>query len=140
MILKQILLGLIGLSSGFAIAGGMFAVVLSIGVVNRLAGKTHTAQHILIYEDSILLGAIAGNLVSVFNLSVPIGIWGELLFGVFSGMFTGCLAIALTEVLQVFPVLMRRIHIRKGLGLILISMALGKTIGSLLQFCLGWVK
>lgn len=140
MILKQILLGLIGLSSGIAVAGGVFALVLSIGVVNRLAGKTHTAKHILIYEDSILLGALAGNLVFLFHFPVPIGIFGELLFGIFSGMFVGCLAIALAEVLQVFPVLMRRIHIYKGLGLIIITTALGKTLGSLLQFWMGWVK
>ncbi len=140
MILKQILLGIIGLSSGFGVAGGMFAVVLSIGVINRLAGKTHTAHRILVYEDSVLLGAIAGNLVSIFSLSVPIGMLGEIFFGIFSGIFAGCLAIAIAEILQVFPVLMRRLHIHKGLGIILISMALGKTLGSLLQFCLGWVK
>ena len=110
MILKQIILAVIGLSSGFGIAGGVFAFILSIGVLNRLAGETHTAAHILLYEDSILLGAVLGNLVSIFNLSVPVGIAGEVLFGVFSGIFVGCLAIALAEALDLFPILFRRFY------------------------------
>lgn len=140
MIGKQILLGLVGLSSGIALAGGIFAVVLSIGVINRLAGKTHTAKHILIYEDSILFGSVVGNVLSIFDCTVPAGLLGQLLFGTFSGIFTGCLAIALAEVLQVFPVLMRRLKIHRGLGLIVTSMAIGKTIGSLVQFYMGWTK
>lgn len=140
MIGKQILLGLVGLSSGVALAGGIFAVVLSIGVINRLAGKTHTAKHILIYEDSILLGSVVGNVLSIFDCTIPAGLFGQLLFGTFSGIFTGCLAIALAEVLQVFPVLMRRLKIHRGLGLIVTSMAIGKTVGSLVQFYMGWTK
>lgn len=140
MLLKQIILAIIGFSSGAGIAGGLFAFVLSIGVINRMAGKTHTASHILFYEDSVLLGAVLGNLVSIFELGVPVGVPGEIVFGVFAGMFTGALAIALAEVLHVIPVLFRRANIYKGLGFVITSLALGKTLGSLLQFYMGWTK
>ncbi len=140
MILKQILLAVIGLSSGFGIAGGIFAFILSIGVINRMAASTHTARHILMYEDSILLGSIFGNVLSLFHLSLPAGLAAEILFGLFSGIFTGCLAIALAEALDLFPVLMRRANIYRGLGLIILFLALGKMSGTLLQFYMGWKK
>lgn len=140
MIWKQMILAFFGLCSGVAVAAGVFALILSIGVVNRLAGKTHTAKHILLYEDSILLGAIAGSVISLFPVTLPFGAAGELIFGLFAGMFTGCLAITLAEELNVIPVLFRRTRLSRGVGLVILSIALGKTAGSLLQFALGWKK
>lgn len=49
MWIKQIILGILGVSSGFAVAGGMFAFLIALGVVSRFAGKTHTAKYILYY-------------------------------------------------------------------------------------------
>ena len=53
---EQIVLGLIGLSSGVAVAGGLFAFIVELGVVADLADRTHTAESLLLYEDSIALG------------------------------------------------------------------------------------
>ena len=47
------------------------------------------------------------------------------------GMFIGALIIALAEVLDVLPILNRRIKIRKGITLIVFALALGKLVGSL---------
>ena len=43
---QQTLLGLVGLSAGFAVAGGLFALIIALGVVSRFAGKTHTAKYV----------------------------------------------------------------------------------------------
>ena len=37
MWIRQIALGIIGISSGFAVAGGMFAFLIALGVVSRFA-------------------------------------------------------------------------------------------------------
>lgn len=43
---EQIVLGLIGLSSGVAVAGGLFAFIVELGVVADLADRTHTAENL----------------------------------------------------------------------------------------------
>lgn len=140
MIARQLFLAFIGLCAGAAVAGGVFALILSLGVVNRLAGKTHSAKHILLYEDSILLGAIIGCIVSLFPVTLPFGTAGELIFGLFAGTFTGCVAVTLAEELNVIPVLFRRTKIKRGVGLVIWSLAIGKIVGSLLQYMFSWKK
>ena len=54
--------------------------------------------------------------------------------GGFFGIFVGCLAIALAEVLDGIPIFTRRMRLRKGLNTIMISVALGKMAGALLFF------
>ena len=51
--LKQILLVIIGLSGGYIVAGGIFALITSVGLMARLAGKTHTGKYVKIYESCI---------------------------------------------------------------------------------------
>ena len=57
---NNIVLAVIGLSSGTVVAGGIFAFIAIIGVVPRLAQKTKTEKYIMIYEDAITLGGILG--------------------------------------------------------------------------------
>ena len=39
--------GMVGLASGLAVAGGMFALLIALGVIARFAGKTITASWVL---------------------------------------------------------------------------------------------
>ena len=48
ILLRQILLGIIGLSAGGIIAAGVYAFLAIIGVFVRLMGKTGTRKHILL--------------------------------------------------------------------------------------------
>lgn len=130
MWIRQAMLGILGLSSGFAVAGGMFAFLIALGVVSRFAGKTHTAKYILYYEDAAAIGGILGNLVSVYGFSVPVGMVGVVSFGLFSGIFTGAWAMALTEIVDVVPIFSRRIRLKTGLPWIVLMMALGRAFGA----------
>ena len=59
--------------------------------------------------------------------------------GVSAGIFVGCIAVALAEILDTFPIFFRRIHIRESYGSVLIFvMAMGKMIGSLFFFLTGY--
>ncbi len=131
MWIRQILLGILGLSSGFAVAGGMFAFLIALGVVSRFAGKTHTAKYILYYEDAAAIGGILGNLVSIYQISIPVGMAGVVSFGLFSGIFTGAWAMALTEIVDTVPIFSRRIRLKTGLPWLILSMALGRAAGAL---------
>ena len=46
MWIRELFAGLLGFASGLAVAGGMFALLIALGVISRFAGKTHTAEPI----------------------------------------------------------------------------------------------
>lgn len=158
MILKWLFLIFIGASYGLLSSAGVFTVFVAIGLVPRFAGRTHTAKHIFLYEEMVVLGTIVGGLISVFNRYSQLGsflhawmpnqiaVWNGLgivvqsAFGVFSGMFVGCLALAIAEMLDSIPILTRRISFRHGIGVAVIGIALGKLCGSILFFAKGWGK
>lgn len=130
MWIKQIFLGILGLSSGFAVAGGMFAFLIALGVISRFAGKTHTAGYIRYYEDAAAIGGILGNLFSVYRFPIPVGMVGVVSFGLFSGIFTGAWAMALTEIVDAVPIFSRRIRLKTGIPWIILAMAIGRTVGA----------
>ena len=133
MLIKSFILFLIGMSGGVVVAAGVFAFITMIGIFPRFAGRTHTASHIYLYETMVIWGGIIGNLIFVFDIHLPIKIIGLSLFGFFSGIYVGCLAIALAEVLNVFPIFVKRANITFGLPWIVLFLALGKSLGSFYQ-------
>lgn len=134
----QIFLALVGFAAGMVVAGGVIALMVGLGVINRFVGITHTAKHVKLYETAILLGALYGNLLSVYQLPVPFGVWGLGFMGVFFGIFVGGWILALAEVVNIFPVFSRRIGLTRGFSLVVIAIAAGKVAGSLLHFYKGW--
>lgn len=134
MWIKEIFLGFIGLASGFAVAAGIFAFVVTLGVVPRFAGRTHTVNRVLSYETAIFWGGMFGTLMSIFHLELPLPGWmGRGLLGAFglsAGIYTGCLAVALAEIINTFPIMFRRIRMKVGQEWVLIAMALGKMAGA----------
>ena len=131
-------LGFLGICFGIVVASGVVAFIISLGIVPRYAGITRTAKYVRIYEDCSMLGAFVGNILFLYSGSLPLGNIGLAVYGIFSGIFLGSWIIALGEVVNIFSVMARRIGITKGLGLIIIFMALGKTFGSLIFFWKGW--
>lgn len=138
MWVKEVLLGLIGLSAGLIVAGGLFAFIASLGVVSDIADRTHTGAHILLYEDVLILGGVLGNLWSIYQLQLFGGTFFLLVFGLFSGIFVGCWAMSLAETLNVFPIFVRRIKLIQCVPYIILSIAIGKGIGTCIFFFLGW--
>src|SRR5699024_2356398 len=55
-------------------------------------------------------------------------------WGIFHGIFVGMLAAALTEVLNVFPILSKRIGVNHSLKWLLMAFVFGKITGSLFQW------
>lgn len=132
-------------------SAGVFTVFAAVGLVPRLVGRTHTAKHVACYENMIIAGAVFGCLLSVIPECLQLGRWIMLLpqmravwpvighlflgaIGSLSGMFVGCLALAIAESLDSIPILARRIHFRKGLPAAVCAMALGKVAGALFYF------
>lgn len=158
MLLKQIFLCVCGLSFGFLASAGVFTVLVSVGLIPRFAGKMHVAKKVFALEEAVVLGTLTGGFGSVFSDWVNIGsflrkkqIFGNItedviqvggnlffiVFGIFAGMFVGCLALAIAEMLNSIPIFARRIGFRHGLGVAVTAAALGKLAGSLIYFAKG---
>lgn len=149
---KTLFLIVISFSYGLLSSAGVFTVLVAVGLVPRFAGKTHTAKKVILYENMIVLGTIIGCVVSIFNRYCQFGAWWQtrfpehtelfqgigvgiqIAYGLFAGMFIGCLALAIAEMLDSIPILARRISFRHGIGLAITSMAFGKLCGSLIYF------
>ncbi len=155
---KQIFMGVCGLSFGLLASAGVFTVLVSVGLIPRFAGKMHVAKKVFVLEEEVIFGTLCGGALSVFSKGGGMGrfvlahqlfgsatpeIWkwigyGILMSGgVFAGMFVGCLALAIAEMLNSIPIFARRIGFRHGLGVAITAAALGKLLGSLIYFAKG---
>lgn len=132
-LINYIFLVFLGLVAGFITSAGIFAFVTIIGVLTRLSTRTGTANHILLYEDLVVLGVAFGNTINLFQIHVQLGIIGLIFFGFFTGCYIGCLAVALEEVLQVFPIIAHRIKLKSGVPILVLLLALGKLAGTLFE-------
>ena len=135
---KEVLLAVIGLSAGLIVASGLFAFIAGLGVVSDMADRTQTGSKILLYEDAATLGGSVGNLDFLYQIHIPGGVWFQSVFGLFAGVFVGCWALSLADVLNVFPIFIRRIKLVRCIPYIILGVAIGKGIGSLIYFFLGW--
>ena len=111
--IQETLIEVYGLASGFAVAAGLFSFIIGLGVVSDFADRTHTGKHVMLYENCIMAGGILGNIFWVYGLAMPGGKWIVPVFGLFSGIFVGCWSMALAEILNIFPIFIRRIKILK---------------------------
>jgi stage V sporulation protein AB len=138
MFLNKLFLLVTGLAGGIITAAGIVALINVVSIVPRLAAKTRTAGSIHLYETSITLGGTVGNLHTLYSGKLPLlsslRFAYSLAFALFSGIYIGCLIMALAETLQVMPIFIRHIRLKKGLALMLLSFALGKLAGSLWYF------
>ena len=97
---------LIGAMSGVFTAAGLFALITSVGVINRYADVSGTSRHVSLYEECIIIGATAANAVYVLGITVRIGMTGCIIFGL----------------------------IGTGLGFIVAATAAGKALGQLVYY------
>ena len=126
---QQVLLCFTGFCAGIIVAGGVSGLLIGLSIVPRYAGITHTA----------LLGTVAGTIVTLFPVRIPLGPFFLAVCGVFFGIFLGGWILALAEIAKVFPVFARRLKLTQGLSLVIISIAAGKTFGSLFYYAMGWM-
>ena len=128
------------------ISMGVFSVLIAVGLIPRFAGRTNTADHILLYETCIVAGTILGGILTVFWNQLPVlppspRLMAYLnrfllgIYGFFTGIFVGCLSVAIAEMLDAIPIFARRIGLQKGIGLAILSFACGKLAGSILYYC-----
>ncbi|MFD2045914.1 stage V sporulation protein AB [Ornithinibacillus salinisoli] len=124
----------IGFAGGLAVGSGFVAFLTVLGIIPRLIQLTKGNRLIKVLIGCVIGGSIFGTYLSFTDVS-----WNQpfvtlLIWGVFHGVFNGMLAAALTEVLNVFPIITKRIGLERQLLWLLMAVVFGKIAGSLFQW------
>lgn len=144
MYLKSLFMSFVGVCSGIGVAAGTFAFLLVIRVIPRMIQKAKLEKRIIYIENMVFRGIIFGTILSLFSwkkkwLFELLGKTILTIFGISAGIFTGCIAVALAEILDTFPIFFRRIKLKDEYNEILLFIfAIGKMVGSLFFFLTGY--
>ena len=144
MLLKSWCMIIAGFCGGIGVAAGTFAFLLVIRVIPRMVQKAGLEHRVITIENIIVKGILFGTILSFFVWKKKWLYWllGKTMltfFGISAGIFTGCIAVALAEILDTFPIFFRRIKLNpKYCEGLLFVMALGKMIGSFFYFMTGY--
>jgi stage V sporulation protein AB len=124
--------GLVGLAEGVAVGAALAALVTALDLVPHLARLTGTAGWTGAYRYAVVVGALlgAGDEVWPLHLGVPQG--AVIATGAAVGVFTGMVAAALAEVIEVLPVFGRRLGLGPWLARLVTALAVGKAAGAVL--------
>ncbi len=144
--MRYVLLIISGISAGFLTAAAYVAFIAMLGVFPKIAAKTNTAKQCILYENFLMLGILLATFlqfcVSFYSSSLPqtallpsfIGKFLLIFIGLFGGIYIGFLIGGLSEVLNVIPTYARKANIQKRVGLLIMFLALGKGVFSLIYF------
>ncbi|MGN1401234.1 MAG: stage V sporulation protein AB [Bacillus sp. (in: firmicutes)] len=134
MIWRTISLLFLGLAEGLAVGAGFVAFLTVLGIIPRLTQLTKTMSKIHAYEWAVVFGVVIGAWCSLWDVSFQMPVFLLIVVGLGSGIFNGMLAAALTEVLNVWPLLAKRMRIQEKIIYLLMALVLGKVAGSLFQW------
>ena len=144
MFLKSLIMIGIGLCGGIGVAAGTFAFMIIIRILPRMIQKAKLEHKVIYIENMVFRGILFGTVLSLFSWKKKwlFDLLGKTLltiFGMSAGIFVGCLAVALAEILDTFPIFFRRVNLDERYGeILLFVMAMGKMIGSLFFFLTGY--
>ena len=125
---------LIGLAGGIAVGSGYVAFLAVLGIIPRLAQLTRSGKHIQYFEWAVIAGTLTGAWCSLKNITFQTSQYWLVILGIFCGTFIGMLAAALTEGLNVLPILAKRVGVEGKIIVLLVALVLGKVIGSLFHW------
>lgn len=124
----------LGVAGGIAVGSGIIALILVLDMIPRLAQLTKTYDKSHWYEGALIGGCLLGTIADFWHWKVNGAMLLSPIAGLFCGVFIGLLAAALTEVLNVLPVLAKRLGMKPYLFGLLLAMILGKMTGSMFDF------
>ncbi|WP_409297979.1 stage V sporulation protein AB [Peribacillus sp. SCS-26] len=134
MMIELVAVLLVGLAGGLAVGSGFVAFLTVLGIVPRLTQLTKTIHKTRQYEWAVILGALTGGWLSLGEPVLHAAPIILMPIGLASGIFNGMLAAALTEVLNVLPILSKRIGVQEKIVYLMMALVLGKVLGSLFQW------
>lgn len=130
----SLLVAFIGLAGGIAVGSGMVAFLIVLDIIPRLTQITRSLKQIHSYEAAVITGSLLFTWLDFSEVKLNLFPMGAAFIGLFAGSFIGMLAAALTEVINVLPILAKRVGMGAYMSWLLMAMILGKMLGSLFEW------
>jgi stage V sporulation protein AB len=124
----------IGLAGGLAVGGGFVAFLVVLDIIPRLVQLTKSFESIHFFEGAIVMGVMVWSTMDFFNWQFRFSPICTAYIGLLAGCFVGMLAAALTEVINVLPIMAKRMGMDGYMMWLLTAMILGKVVGSLFEW------
>lgn len=126
---------LLGLSGGLAVGSGLVSLLIVLDLIPRLAQVAYAYRMSIWFETAVISGALYWTFADFFDWKIKLPAIAALsLSGLLDGIFVGMLAAALTEVMNVLPILAKRTNLSNYMTSLVMAMVLGKTVGSLFDW------
>jgi stage V sporulation protein AB len=125
---------IIGLAGGLAVGGGFVAFLVVLDIIPRLVQLSKSYNSIHLYEGAVVTGVMVWSTMDFFSLQLKLSPICTGYVGLLAGCFVGMLAAALTEVINVLPIMAKRLGMDGYMMWLLTAMILGKVLGSLFEW------
>lgn len=131
----NLFIAILGVAGGLAVGSGLVALLIVFDLIPRLAQLANAYRLSVWFETAIISGSLYWTFADFMEwrlwLPPPLFLSGA---GLFDGIFVGMLAAALTEVMNVLPILAKRMQLSRFMVALVMAMVLGKTFGSLFDW------
>ncbi|RUS48118.1 stage V sporulation protein AB [Cohnella sp. AR92] len=124
----------VALAGGFAVGSAFVALLIVLDLIPRLVQLTRAHRRSEVFESALLAGTVYWCCADFFGWVVLLPKAVLLVPAILQGVFVGMMSAALTEVLNVIPILTKQLRLHRYLFALLIALALGKMAGSLIDW------
>ena len=134
-VLSNLFVAVLGIAGGLAVGSGLVALLIVFDLIPRLAQLAFAYKLSIWFETAIICGSLYWTFTDFMDwrLSLPAA-WFTSVAGLFDGLFVGMFAAALTEVMNVLPILAKRMQLSRYMVALVMAMVTGKTAGSLFDW------
>ena len=129
--LIDLLIIFIGLSSGLVVGGAYAAFITMLEIIPRLVQISRTKKFKILYQYAYILGVSTFTIFYFSDISFKLNNALVVFIGLMIGTFMGIFSSALAEVLNVIPVLSKKLKLKDEAKYIVYAILFGKVAGSL---------
>lgn len=122
---------ILGFSNGLVVGAAFAGFISMLGIIPRLVQISRTIQYKILYQNAFCLGVITFTIFYLFDLNVELNNIMVSIIGILFGTFIGMFSSALAEVINVIPVLSKKLKVKDELKIIIYALLMGKVTGSL---------
>ena len=129
--MKNILLIIIAFGGGLTAGSAAAAFLALLEVIPRLMQISDTRDYIKLYQGTLTFGFVLFTLIYFSNFHLNLNKYTVIPAGFLYGMFIGIFSSALAEVLNVIPVLAKKLKLKNHLTYVIYTLMAGKVLGSI---------
>ena len=129
--MKYLLIILIGLGGGLVVGNALAAFIVLLDIIPRLVQISETQKYRVLYQNVFALGVITSTIIYFTDFYIELNNISIGIIGLIMGIYTGIFSSALAEVLNVVPVLSKKLKFKNELKILIYALLIGKVAGSL---------